>query len=281
VDGVSYRYGFQSYEADNEVKGNGNSYTTEFRQYDPRLGRWLSLDPIVKEHESPYAAFANNPVWFVDPNGADTTFTDSQVAKDFNAAYKNVTDKVSALESDIKTIEGKLSSGELSKRETKKAKKELQYAKNDLGNWNKLKSDFESIITSPIEYIYTSDTKGLSDGENGLTNWNNKSYVEEDKETGNVTGGKIYTIIKPGHDEAVIHENRHGVQIAMGADTKQTFIVESEAYRYQLIYDRSGVVSQMELVYQRKYGHLDQNIRPVKSFDQKFDEMIKYLYNVK
>lgn len=67
-----YRYGYQGSERDDELKGNGNSYTTEFRQYDPRLGRWLTIDPVVKEHESPYASFSNNPIWFIDPNGADT-----------------------------------------------------------------------------------------------------------------------------------------------------------------------------------------------------------------
>jgi hypothetical protein len=31
---------------DNELSGDENSYTTEFRQLDPRLGRWFSVDPI-------------------------------------------------------------------------------------------------------------------------------------------------------------------------------------------------------------------------------------------
>jgi hypothetical protein len=35
------------------------------------------VDPIVKEHESPFAAFANNPIWFIDPLGADTSFADA------------------------------------------------------------------------------------------------------------------------------------------------------------------------------------------------------------
>jgi len=58
-------------ERDNEVKGNGNSYTTEFRKYDPRLGRWLSLDPLMESFPwmSPFVAFDNNPVYFVDPYG--------------------------------------------------------------------------------------------------------------------------------------------------------------------------------------------------------------------
>jgi RHS repeat-associated protein len=58
-------------ELDNEVKGNGNSYTTEFRQYDPRVGRWLSLDPLMNQFPwmSPYLAFDNNPVYYTDPLG--------------------------------------------------------------------------------------------------------------------------------------------------------------------------------------------------------------------
>ena len=69
----SYRYGFQGQEKDDELKGEGNSYHAEFWQYDSRISRRWNLDPIVKTHESPYAAFANNPIWFADRNGADTT----------------------------------------------------------------------------------------------------------------------------------------------------------------------------------------------------------------
>jgi RHS repeat-associated protein len=67
-----YRYGLNGMEKDDEYgNGTGNDYFTEFRQYDPRLGRWTSIDPIFKEWESPYAAFANNPVVFADPSGLD------------------------------------------------------------------------------------------------------------------------------------------------------------------------------------------------------------------
>lgn len=66
-----YRYGFNGMEKDDEVKGEGNSYTTEFRQYDPRIGRWLSLDPAQSKlpWQSPYVAFNNSPIQFDDPNG--------------------------------------------------------------------------------------------------------------------------------------------------------------------------------------------------------------------
>lgn len=69
--GDQYRFGFQGQEKDSEISGDGNQYTTEFRQYDLRLGRRTSLDPLMASfpHTIPYAAFANNPIYFIDPTG--------------------------------------------------------------------------------------------------------------------------------------------------------------------------------------------------------------------
>jgi RHS repeat-associated protein len=65
------RYLFNGMEHDGEVSGDGNSYTTEFRQFDPRLGRWKSLDPLMHMFPSlsPYVAFDNNPIYYIDPYG--------------------------------------------------------------------------------------------------------------------------------------------------------------------------------------------------------------------
>src|SRR5690554_5846680 len=65
------RHLFNGMEHDGEVSGEGNSYTTEFRQYDPRLGRWKSLDPLMAQFpwQSPYVAFDNNPIFYTDPLG--------------------------------------------------------------------------------------------------------------------------------------------------------------------------------------------------------------------
>jgi RHS repeat-associated protein len=59
-----YRFGYQGSEKDNEFKGNGNSYTTEFRQLDPRLGRWLSVDALYyySPDWTPYRFGFNNPI---------------------------------------------------------------------------------------------------------------------------------------------------------------------------------------------------------------------------
>jgi RHS repeat-associated protein len=66
----AYRYGFNGMEKDDEVhNGAGLSYTTEFRQYDPRFGRWMSKDPVTQPWESPYVSMGNNPILFIDPLG--------------------------------------------------------------------------------------------------------------------------------------------------------------------------------------------------------------------
>ena len=62
---------------DDEIQGVGNSYTTEFRQYDARLGRWLSRD--AKESKYPgistYNYSLNNPIIFKDIDGKDARIT--------------------------------------------------------------------------------------------------------------------------------------------------------------------------------------------------------------
>ncbi|HEX8548378.1 MAG TPA: hypothetical protein VF691_15565, partial [Cytophagaceae bacterium] len=66
----AYRYGGAGgQEEDSEIYGEGNSYTAEYWQYDPRLGRRWNIDPVNFEWQSTYAAFNNNPIYFTDPTG--------------------------------------------------------------------------------------------------------------------------------------------------------------------------------------------------------------------
>src|SRR5690554_4261077 len=82
-----YRYGFQGQEMVDEVKGQGNSYTTHFRLLDPRVGRWLSIDPKANAQESPYSSMGNNPILFNDPLGDTIRLSE---------AFKNNKDMMSA-----------------------------------------------------------------------------------------------------------------------------------------------------------------------------------------
>lgn len=66
-----YRFGFNGMENDDEVSGSGNSLDFGARIYDPRVGRWLSRDPMEKMLVpwSPYAFSLDNPIYFTDPAG--------------------------------------------------------------------------------------------------------------------------------------------------------------------------------------------------------------------
>ena len=67
----TYRYGFNGMEKDDEVKGSGNHMTTQWRQYDPRIGRWFTMDPQFRYFaaHSPYHFSLNSPISLNDPNG--------------------------------------------------------------------------------------------------------------------------------------------------------------------------------------------------------------------
>ncbi len=88
---VGYRYGYQGSEKDDQIKGKGNSYTTFFRQLDPRLGRWISIDPKKNAWESPYVSMGNNPIWYNDPLGDVFKIgtKDKQAKKDVQSIVKN------------------------------------------------------------------------------------------------------------------------------------------------------------------------------------------------
>jgi len=64
--GTDYRFGFNGQEKDNEIYGEGKSYTAEFWQYDSRLGRRWNLDPKGEASISLYACFGDNPIMFSD-----------------------------------------------------------------------------------------------------------------------------------------------------------------------------------------------------------------------
>lgn len=70
---LRYRFGFNGKENDNEVKGTGNQLDFGARIYDPRLGRWLSIDPLTGKTPdiTPYGYVFNNPYSFIDPDGKD------------------------------------------------------------------------------------------------------------------------------------------------------------------------------------------------------------------
>ena len=66
-----YGFGFNGQEKDQETYGEGNEYDYGFRIYNPRIGRFLSVDPLFKNYFSfsTYNFALNSPIFLKDADG--------------------------------------------------------------------------------------------------------------------------------------------------------------------------------------------------------------------
>jgi RHS repeat-associated protein len=82
--GVENRYRYNGKEKQSDLINSKNLdwYDYGARFYDPSLGRWHSVDPLVEKrsNESPFAYCGNNPVSRIDPTGM--IWDDEQAADD-------------------------------------------------------------------------------------------------------------------------------------------------------------------------------------------------------
>ncbi len=88
INGNPYTYGFNGMERDEEVKGAGNSYDFGARMQDPRLGRWLSIDPLAAKYPafSPYNFALNTPIWAMDPDGRIVEYANAETKQAVESA---------------------------------------------------------------------------------------------------------------------------------------------------------------------------------------------------
>tara|TARA_B110000902_G_scaffold178608_1_gene202529 strand:+ start:5611 stop:7035 length:1425 start_codon:yes stop_codon:yes gene_type:complete len=82
--GDGYRFAFNGKEMDNEVSGSGNSYDYGFRIYNPRLGKFLSVDPLFKSYPwyTPYQFAGNRPIAAIDLDGLEEYYPEINYGTD-------------------------------------------------------------------------------------------------------------------------------------------------------------------------------------------------------
>lgn len=71
-----YRFAFQGQEHDDEINGStATSYAFEYRMHDPRIGRFLSIDPLFMKypHWSPYVFSGNRIIDMIELEGLEPT----------------------------------------------------------------------------------------------------------------------------------------------------------------------------------------------------------------
>lgn len=85
---VTQKYKYNGMEDANDL-ALGWLIPSKFRTYHPELGRFMQVDPIIKEHESPYAWNTNNPLMYPDPEGADSLQRATAIKKAVEYVNKN------------------------------------------------------------------------------------------------------------------------------------------------------------------------------------------------
>jgi RHS repeat-associated protein len=73
VGAKDYRFGFNGKENDNEIKGVANQQDYGERIYDPRIGKFLSVDPIAAKYPelTPFQFASNRPIDGIDLDGLE------------------------------------------------------------------------------------------------------------------------------------------------------------------------------------------------------------------
>jgi RHS repeat-associated protein len=155
----SYRFGYQGSEKDNEVSGDGNSYTTEFRQLDPRLGRWFSEDPVFQPSQSSYTSMDNDPINLIDPMGTEAVKDDDK-GKSLGENHEDKTPKGNGAENfnphggkprlDGDNKERKVFNPSSIKEEKTQTSSIREYFNKEIGNRKEEKKDYfgQSILSA-------------------------------------------------------------------------------------------------------------------------------------
>ena len=151
-----YRYGFNRKEKDDEIKGNGNSYNFGNRIQDPRLGIWLSLDPLQSKYPnvSPYVFCNDNPIVFVDPDGKDPREAGEEINIDFKRFVIISAKNTESFKNNLTNIrDPKLFAKALLRQEAIEDLASFGFARVGLSEWGKSLAKKDPEFKSHIEAI--------------------------------------------------------------------------------------------------------------------------------
>jgi len=179
-------------------------YSFEFRNYDPQLGRFHVIDPMIEKHYdySGYAYVYNNPINLVDPFGLDTTFADNNAKVAFDNTYSQTEAGIERLNKKKDKIKSKLEA----KTTSKKLIRKYRRTSNKLHALNEVKGVLDNAITSSMEYHFISLPSNEFVLSGGTSNMN---FTENRYEIRFVNGSSA--------GETVSHESTHGLQYETGS----------------------------------------------------------------
>ena len=144
-------------------------YEMDLRQYDPAIARWTSIDPVTHFEYSTYSAFDNNPIYWADPSGADSTTYTGEAAQEM---FRRIRDAYGN-SSNSDASSNNASSGDTDpKNPFAKMLNELKSSENGI-NPNFANGAAMSTYNGSVRIIYALKTYQLKSlyNSNSITNW--------------------------------------------------------------------------------------------------------------
>jgi hypothetical protein len=222
---------------DNETKGTGNSINFKYRVHDPRLGRFLSIDPLAADYpwNSPYAFSENRVIDAIELEGLESVNLFSTNDNLWKAAEANTDEKflhIYAHGNEKYFVDN--STPGVKPKINNSASFIQMLNRHNVDNFadvsvvilhscktapvaKKLSSeaDFkDKIIIAPVERI-TIKTKNVKVGNTSGYVFVENSYIPEVDESGNVIRDENNKVVKT-EDKATFQAYRNGVLLWEG-----------------------------------------------------------------
>lgn len=281
---TQHRFGFNGKENVDEIKGNGNSLDFGERIYDPRLGRFLSVDGLASSFPffSPYQYAGNTPIQAIDLDGLEPEFIVDKQGKLtkpmmalFNSAFaydmvkmQNTTWKKSATSTyNAQTIYHTIWMGSKSEQGTKTAEEWTDYWLNLSVHEHKHRDEYGGVAS----WMAWGASYGMQMALNGFVY--SKDLKTEQRAYGieqpmvdlmNFQGGLALKTLESGFDE----ETKVGVMNYVGAayklDVMQQQLQNFEGSKRQKgklekqIATQTTKVNELKDKYNSQIGELDQ-----------------------
>ena len=237
-----YRYGFNGQEKSDEIKGEGNSYTALFWEYDPRTGRRWNLDPRFSVSISPYNTFSGNPVFFKDTKG-DTVIGNNADMAVYNQYRKDISNRLvkTMLAAGLKQSELELMQD---KKEIKRTQNALTGLNAEIGELRNINNELNTLESSTQNYILSS----VNDANSSIGG--NTSFAGSKFVNGRHYSGAISVSFNRAHTPlgSLSHELKHAFQfetlnwienlshLPIFEPYAHTLSNEIEAYKRELFY---------------------------------------------
>ncbi len=207
--------------------------------YDPALGRWHCIDKLSEKYYSlsNYAYCANNPIRLIDVDGR--WFDDKNEKRAQRQENKLIKKQGKLANKVVKMAAKGKDTGDLEARQ-----EELDQSLTDI-------SDMRGNETT--EFRWASQSQSSNSDSEGVA-------------TTEGMGTSVVTMYTKGASMGlVLHENRHGGDIARGTLTKKTYGVQDEVSAYKAQYSWDGKLDYQAADYYTKNPSMGNGINPTNS----------------